>query len=116
MNLRHDPVIHDLNKHLAEIDEAEQYDLQAEAVMKRAEEIAREMLTQDGYQENGVTWGMSDVMEHIASNLSEAETMDKILAGVYDKQSRDAGLIFLEAFLERHAKAVAEDIAWREAG
>lgn len=114
MNLRHDPVIHDLNKHLSEIDEAEQDNLKAEAVMSRAEEIAREMITPAGYDDNGVIYNMDDITEHVFST-DDGHDFHTLLADViFDKD--DASRNRMQQFLLKHATAVAEDIAWREAG
>lgn len=113
MNLRHDPVARDTQQHAEEYGEIEQHEFLQEAVMQRAEEIAQEMITQEGYSENGVIYDMDDVVEHISSNLDEAKAFQDLMAKVFDGDAQTAEL---KQFAMKHAKAVAEDIAWREVG
>lgn len=114
--MRFDPVVRDTQKHAQEMGEIEQYEFQQEAVMKRAEEIAAEMITPDGYSDNGVIYNMDDVTEHVFSNEKATERFHFLLACVADDSDIFADHIVLKDFLLKQATEIAEDIAWREAG
>lgn len=114
MNISHDPVMSDLNKHMAELDENAVYERKEEAVMQRAEEIAAEMISKKGFDDNGAHYDLGDVTEHIYDSDDDG-TFHLLLAGLLDDET-EASQIFMKSLLMKHATAVAEDIAWREAG
>lgn len=89
-------------------------DSQELALAARADEIAKAMLTHDGYQLGTLNWNMKDVLDHVYDNEDQTEIFSKILVSLLDKNSRTAGLIFLESLLERHAKALSSDLAEQE--
>lgn len=89
-------------------------DSSEQALEARSDEIAKQMLTHDGYQLGKLNYNMKDVLDHVYDNTDQAEIFSKILVSLLDKQSRTAGLIFLESLLERHAKALSGDLAEQE--
>lgn len=114
MNTRFDPVLHDLNKHMAQLDEAETYERLEEAVNERAKEIAHIMITPDGFRERGVTWNMSDVTEHIYNDDDEIAKFNGLIASIVAGSEMLTNRLELQTMLLQHAEAVANDIAWRE--
>lgn len=86
-----------------------------EAVMKRALEIAQEMITPDGYNENGTEWNMDDVLSHINQSLDDADKFAELVALIIKEKSDSRIGEFRELLLD-HAKVDAENIARREIG
>lgn len=92
------------------------YDDSAERALKaRTDEIAGEMLSQDGYTRDNTVWRTRDVIDHIYNTDEQAEMFCNIVADVMDENSRAAGLISLGAILARHAGQLASDLAEQEA-
>lgn len=84
------------------------------AVVERAKEIAAEMITPEGYSENGVIWNMSDVTEHICSHDDDESTYHTLLAELASGADIITKTLELKAFFLQQAEQIAIEIAERE--
>lgn len=113
MTTHYDPVIHDLDKHLSEVDDEI---AKSEAIRERAYQIYQDMVS-GGFVYNGATYIMADIVEKIMSGEKSASGFDDALAKLARGHGADDVICFLDAFGLSIATELAElelNEAWSE--
>lgn len=110
---RHDPVLHDLDKHLSDVDNEI---AKSEAISERAAQIHQDIID-GGFTYNGALYTMADIVEKIMSGEKSASGFDDALAKLARGHGADEVICFLDAFGLSIAAELAElelNEAWGE--